>query len=142
MSETTVKRYKHKSQRIGYEVDSVTTSRMGGMYEDPDGDYALASDYDALEAKYLEISQEHGALMFKAAGFPPVEWETERDALLAERKMLETDLVEVITKLRGLADRHDQESPLQSPTYTGSTLRLIADALADRLDGKDTGVGT
>ena len=44
----------------------------------------------------------------------------------------------VVTKLRGLADRHDLESPLQSPTYTGSTLRLIADALADRLDGKDT----
>ena len=93
MSETTVKRYKHKSQRIGYEVDGVTTSRMGGMYEDPDGDYVLASDYDALEAKYLEISQKHGALMFKAAGFPPVEGETALTALHAERKLVR-DVVE------------------------------------------------
>ncbi len=48
------------------------------------------------------------------------------------------DVSGVVQRLRGFADRHDLESPLQSPTYTGSTLRLIADALADRLEGKDT----
>lgn len=45
-----VKRWKHLSQKIGYEVDGVTASRMGGMYCEPEGDYVLASDYDAAMA--------------------------------------------------------------------------------------------
>lgn len=34
-------------------------------------------------------------------------------------------------KLRELADSHDNGSPLTSPTYTGSILRRIADALEE-----------
>lgn len=54
---------------------------------DPDGALCdvcvVKAERDALQVKYLELAQDHGALMFRAAGFSPVSWEVER-ALLRE----------------------------------------------------------
>lgn len=44
-------------------------------------------------------------------------------------RQLRTDMSGIVAELRETADEHDRLSTLASPTYTGSRLRRIADAL-------------